>query len=103
MAELINREDAIEAVQQLEEYDLIPEVKVIGKGEAIEAIEGLRTAEVIPQPARCMVGRLQVHDNGMVSMRIESWQMLCDQIERVKKQADEYFDAIYGNEKGNKQ
>ena len=96
MVELINRDDAIKAV-----YDYFPEIRTMQQAEYV--FEEVRTAEVMPQPARCMVGRLQVHDNGMVSMRVESWQMLCDQIERVKKQADEYFDAIYGNEKGNKQ
>lgn len=63
--------------------------------ECMKIIEDAPSADIIPQPTVCVLGVVQEHDNGMISMRKESWEVFQDTLKRYRDEIETLTIAIW--------
>lgn len=68
--------------------------------ECMKIIEDAPSADIIPQPTVCVLGVVQQHDNGMISMTKETWEVFQDTLKRYRDDIETLTIAIREKEDG---
>lgn len=64
--------------------------------ECMKIIEDAPSADIIPQPTVCVHGVVQEHDNGMISMTKETWEVFQDTLKRYRDDIETLTIALGG-------